>query len=166
MRRCPRSIWCLLILIAGMGRLGQAGEHRVYGVHRALDLGGGAAPKDYYVDLGAQDGVQVGSILEVKRLIPTFDDLNESFRRDVTVAVGFLQVTAIQQDVAVARLYPGALNASGLPVVRLGDLVQVSPNPAIENGSLPESSDRKSGTPPAPALPAEPRTAPVKSTAP
>lgn len=110
----------------------QAADFTVYNVFRPLDLGEGAEPlpKDYYVNMGASDGVRSGMVLEVLRKVATFDLASQKLYKDVTLPVAKLKVIHVESNAAVARLEklappeltPGISNRA----VLVGDMVRVA----------------------------------------
>jgi hypothetical protein len=73
---------------------------------RKLNYGneGEIPEKDYYVNIGSNQGVQVGALLEVNRRISTYDLSTERFYKDVTVPIAWIKVIHVEPRVAVARL--------------------------------------------------------------
>jgi hypothetical protein len=105
MRRFTIGIVLLMTLCISTAKV-QAAEFVVYSVFRALDFGnpGEDPQKDYYVNMGSANGVQVGSVLEVTRRVPTYDMLNEKLYKDVQIPIAHLKVIHVENNAAVARL--------------------------------------------------------------
>lgn len=108
-----RAAWtfALAIGLAALARsLGahamEPGDGVVYSVSRALDLGGGEPPppKDFYVNLGAAQGLQPGSRLTVRRRVSTYDLAAEKLYKDVTFSIATLRVIHVERNIAIARL--------------------------------------------------------------
>lgn len=108
----------------------QAQDPVVYSVFRNLDLGnpGEAAQKDYYVNIGAAQGLKPGKRLEVSRRISTYDLLSEKLYRDVTFPIATLTVIHAEANAAIARLekmHPAEKTPASIPrAVMVGDIVQ------------------------------------------
>lgn len=83
-----------------------ASEAVVYSVYRGVDLGnpGETPQKDYYVNLGVQQGVAVGSVLEVSRRLASYDLLSEKLYKDVVFPIATVKVIHAESGVAIARL--------------------------------------------------------------
>ena len=82
------------------------GDTVVYGVHRALDLGGkGERPKtDYFINMGARSGVVKGDIIEARRNTPSYDLLNRRLYKDMSYPIARMRIIHVERSMAVARL--------------------------------------------------------------
>ena len=121
-----------LAIVALYPALSQADEHVIYGVQRGVDLGiqGQAPQKDFYVNLGADQGVQVGSLLEVLRRTSTYDLNTQKLYKDMVYPIGRLRVIHVESNAAIARL-DQILPGDKTPVMptqslMIGDLVQLT----------------------------------------
>jgi hypothetical protein len=109
-----------------------ASEAVVYGVYRGVDLGnpGETPAKDFYVNLGSQQGLQTGSILEVSRKLATYDLMSEKLYKDVVFPIATLKVIHAEPGVAIARLdkmiAPDKSPSFSPRAVMVGDLVRKS----------------------------------------
>ena len=83
-----------------------ANDAVVYSVYKGVDLGnpGETPSKDYYVNLGSQQGVDKGTILEVSRKLATYDLLSEKLYKEVVFPIATLKVIHAESGVAIARL--------------------------------------------------------------
>jgi hypothetical protein len=99
-------MWLLALFLALSPRTVQASEFRVYGLYRALNMGadGENPPKDYYVNMGTQNGVSQGSVLEVLRRMSTYDVENQQVYQDMSYPIARIKIIHVEKDVAVARL--------------------------------------------------------------
>ncbi len=105
-----RSLW--KILIFGLGSLVlfapsvQAYDHVVYSIYKNLDLGDPNDPpmKDYYVNMGTQQGLRKGAVLEVHRKVATYDLTSQKLYRDITFPIATLKVIHVESNAAIARL--------------------------------------------------------------
>jgi hypothetical protein len=110
--------------------IAHAADFVVYSVYQGLDLGnpGEAPQRDYYVNMGAANGLRAGSQLEVSRRIATYDLLNEKLYKDMTLPVGKLKVIHVEANSAICRvdkLAPIADNpALSTRAVMVGDIVK------------------------------------------
>ncbi len=107
-----------------------ASEFVVYSIYRGLSMGNldEIPDKDYYVNMGSDQGLREGSILEVLRRVSTYDLLNEQFYRDLTFPIAKLKVIHAENKASVARL-DRFLPAANTPVmtpraVMVGDQVR------------------------------------------
>jgi len=132
-----RWLWTLLTIATIGGILAipakaAAADFVVYSVYKSLDLGnpGETPQKDYYVNMGSQNGVREGMILDVLRKVPTYDLLTEKLYRDVVFPIAKLRVIHSESGAAIARLEK--LNpvektpAMPTRAVMIGDLVRVA----------------------------------------
>ncbi len=85
---------------------GATGEFVIYGVYRGLNFGnpGEMPEKDYYINMGSNQGVEEGSVIEVFRRTPTYDILNNQSFGDMTVKIGFAKVIHVEPKMAIVRL--------------------------------------------------------------
>ena len=79
-------------------------DHTVYQVFRPIDMGDGITPpKDIYISMGLNDGLQKGSQLDVYRRISSFDNLTQKHMGDHMIPVGRLKVIYADEKTAIAR---------------------------------------------------------------
>ncbi|MBK9294341.1 MAG: hypothetical protein IPM57_07830 [Oligoflexia bacterium] len=83
---------------------------------------------DYYINIGQEQGVQPGQIINVYRRVPVIDVYKYQNHPDMRVAVGKLKVIYTQKTMSVARLYKSA-TPSKTPVLEfekmmVGDRVE------------------------------------------
>jgi hypothetical protein len=121
-----------LVIVALFPTISQANEFVIYGVHRALDLGnpGESPQKDFYVNLGSDQGVRIGASLEVLRRTSTYDLNTQKLYKDMLYPIGKLKVIHVESNAAIARLEQ-FLPADKTPILApkafmIGDLVQLS----------------------------------------
>lgn len=108
-------------------------DYVVYSVYQAINMSNDpkdAPPKDYYINMGKQQGVHQGSILEVRRRVSTYDLVSEQLYRDLTVPVALVKVIHVEAVAAIARLQK-LLPLQSTPMVAprailVGDLVRFS----------------------------------------
>lgn len=107
-----------------------AADAIVYSVYKGIDLGNpnDESQKDFFINLGTQDGIQPGTIVEVSRRSPSYDLTTEKLYKDLVYPIARLKVIHAEKDAAIARLdrmYP----ADKTPVLNpraiiVGDLVK------------------------------------------
>ncbi len=131
--------WIRKILLVSLGfamsgglTVARATEFSVYEVFRAVDLGESdrPPPKEFFVNMGAIQGVRKGSVLDVYRKISSFDNLAEKHGGEHMVPVGRIKVIHADERTAIARMErfvsleqePALLPQS----VMIGDLVRLA----------------------------------------
>jgi hypothetical protein len=132
-----RRIRRLLMLALGIGVNGfittaHAADFSVYEVFRSIDLGENdrPPPKEFFVNMGALQGVKKGSVLDVYRKISSFDNLAEKLGGEHLVPVGRIKVIHADERSAIARIdryvsleqEPALLPQS----IMIGDLVRLA----------------------------------------
>ncbi len=134
MGRIMKFILLLALGVPGVGMVpeAQAGEFNVYEVFRAIDLGENdrPPPKEFFVNMGAVQGVRKGSVLDVYRKISSFDNLTEKHGGEHLVPVGRIKVIHADERTAIARMdrfvsweqEPALLPQS----IMIGDLVRLA----------------------------------------
>jgi hypothetical protein len=63
-----------------------------------------APPKEYFVDIGARDGVREGDLLEVSRSIPVVEAQTAGSFHVMKVVLGEVKVTLVGETSALARV--------------------------------------------------------------
>ena len=83
-----------------------AADYSVYEVFRAIDLGEAEhqPPKEFFINMGSQQGVKKGAVLDVYRKISSFDNLTEKLAGEHVVPVGRIKVIHADERTAIARL--------------------------------------------------------------
>jgi hypothetical protein len=132
-----RWIWTILSLLAVAGILslpetGEAADFVVYSVYKNIDLGNAdeVPQRDFYVNMGAVQGVRKGMSLDVYRKTSTYDLMTEKLYKDLVFPIARLRVIHVESTAAVARL-DSLLPADQTPAyspraVMVGDLVRVA----------------------------------------
>ncbi len=129
-----------MLLVAGIGALMTAiparaaeRDYVVYSTYRGVDLGGAGenSPRDYYVNMGSENGIRPGSVLEVWRKVPTYDLSSQKLYKDLSFPVARVKVIHVESNAAVARLetfYPPEKSPAVLPrAIMVGDMVRATP---------------------------------------
>jgi hypothetical protein len=83
-----------------------ADEFTVYQVFRSVDLGESdrPPPKDIFINMGANQGVKKGAVLDVYRKVSSFDNLTQKLAGDHMIPVGRIKVIHSDEKTAIARL--------------------------------------------------------------
>ena len=120
----------LLALPGTFARDVLAAEHFVYSVLKGLDFGnpGEQPQRDYYVNIGTNQGVRTGDKLEVLRRVPTYDVPSQKLYKDLTFPFATLKVIHAESNAAIARLEelspPEKTPVLSPSAVMVGDLVR------------------------------------------
>ena len=95
-----------------------AEESIVYSIYKGLDFGnpGENPQKDFYVNIGTQQGVKPGSVLEVIRKIATYDLTSQKLYKDVVFPIAKIKVIHAEPNASIARL-ESMLPAEQTPVI-------------------------------------------------
>lgn len=108
-----------------------ATEYVVYSIYQGLNMGnpGEISQKDYYINMGIQQGIHKGSILLVMRQVPSYDIMNKQLYRDVVFPIALLKVIHVEPGASIARL-DHLLPVENTPAitpraVMVGDTVQI-----------------------------------------
>jgi hypothetical protein len=124
------GIACILEMIVPLRAL--AADYSVYEVFRAVDLGESdrPPPKEIFVNMGSNQGVKKGSVLDVYRKVVSFDNLSEKVGGEHMIPVGRIKVIHTDEKTAIARLdrfVSLEQEVSLLPqTVMIGDLVRLA----------------------------------------
>lgn len=122
----------ILALVAGISLPSYAlsAEAIVYSVFKGVDLGNPneELQKDYFVNLGTNQGIEIGATLEVARRHPSYDLTTEKLYKDLVFPFARLKVIHAEKDASIARvekLYPADKTPVMVPrAVIVGDLVR------------------------------------------
>lgn len=78
----------------------------VYSVERSLSTGepGEKLERDYYISMGTNKGVKLGSVVEVLRRSPSYNLKTEKLHKDHLFPIARLKVIYAEESTAVARL--------------------------------------------------------------
>lgn len=104
----------------------------VYSVFKGIDLGNPneMIQRDYFVNLGTNQGIRVGTVLEVARKSPSYDLTTEKLYKDLIFPFAQIKVIHAEKDASIARLeklYPLERTPALTPrSVIVGDFVKIS----------------------------------------
>ncbi len=129
------KLWASLLAIAAwtfVPSVLAADTAIVYSVFKGVDLGNPneMLQKDYFINLGTNQGIRVGTVLEVARKAPSYDLTTEKLYKDLIFPFAQVKVIHAEKDASIARLeklYPMDRTPVLVPrSVIVGDLVRVS----------------------------------------
>ena len=107
-------------------------NYLVYGVKTDFPMNDGdTSVRDVYVNMGTNQGLKVGTNLDVYRSIPTSDNLNNKNAQNINFKIAKLKVIHAEAGVAVARILEVNQPSKDTPMsgfnsVMVGDTVDVS----------------------------------------
>jgi hypothetical protein len=125
----------LILLVLAMSFTAQAGEktYSVFDIKKTVPLNDHQKTfRDFYVNIGSEQGVKVGSILAVYRRQGVVDYYRNVLHDDLLVPVAHMRVIMAQKGMSVARI-ESLTPAKQIPVVEfntvmLGDRVELAQN--------------------------------------
>ena len=106
-------------------------DFSVYNVASSIPMGtpGEVRLKDYYVNMGSNQGLKKGDFLEALRRLPSYDLMDQEFSRDLIFPIAVLKVIHVQSNAAICRLekmLPLQSTPSISPLsVMVGDYIRV-----------------------------------------
>lgn len=107
-----------------------ASDYKVFGIRTEFPMQDGQKLfRDVYVNMGTNQGIKNGSMLDVFRVTTTVDELNQKTGRNISFKIGRLKVIHAEADLAVARvtemLSPDTTPIGSYTNVMVGDEVEV-----------------------------------------
>lgn len=108
-----------------------APEHFVFGMKTEVPMSDKDNPrKDYYLNIGLNQGVKTGSILDVYRTVTTSDDINNRSAQNILFKIARVKVIHAEGDISVARtleiVAPTETPIGNYQSVVVGDRVAIS----------------------------------------
>jgi hypothetical protein len=81
-------------------------DYAIYQVYRQVDLGTSSVPppQQIFVNMGAEQGVKKGTILDVYRKLSSFDLLTQKHVGDHMLPIGRIKVIHTDDTTAIARI--------------------------------------------------------------
>jgi hypothetical protein len=124
-------LWMMTIAIYALcATAALAADFKVFGIRTDYPMSDGQALfRDVYVNMGTNQGIKTGSILEASRVVTTVDELNQRTGRNISFKIAKLKVIHAETDVAVARVMsfqsPESTPIGSFTNVMVGDEVEV-----------------------------------------
>jgi hypothetical protein len=86
--------------------IGFARDYIIYSISQEIPMGedNEVLKKNYYINMGTQQGVEVGNVLNVFRSISRQDPYESKTRYNYTVKVGELKVLHAEDNTAIGKL--------------------------------------------------------------
>lgn len=108
-----------------------APEHIVFGMKTEIAMSTTDKPrKDYYMNIGTNQGVKQGTVLDVFRTVTTTDDINNRSAANIVFKVAKVKVIHAENEISVGRiaeiLPPVDVPIGAFPTVVVGDRVSVA----------------------------------------
>ncbi len=84
----------------------QAKDYQIFGVDQDISMGfeKEILAKNYYVNIGSNQGIAKGSVLEVFRNINRYNPYENKKRANFHVKIGEIQIVHTEGDIAIATL--------------------------------------------------------------
>jgi hypothetical protein len=122
-------IICMMFVQTSYGR-----DYIIYSVSQQLPMGNKEQKlrKNYYVNMGSEQGLKEGSKLDVFRIVSRYNPYDDSKRVNYKVRIGTLEVLHVEDEAAITRSNSLLLDDND-PVLSIdrfmiGDRVDISIN--------------------------------------
>ena len=126
-----RLVSLACILLVALASTGFARDYIIYSIYQPIPMGEPNEPrtKNYYVNMGRDQGLKKGTQLNVYRNVSRLDPYNSNKRYNYKIKVGELNVIHSEEDGAIANISK-ITNDEGEPLLdidhfMIGDLVDV-----------------------------------------
>lgn len=108
-----------------------APDHIVFGVKTEIPMADDERPRrDFYMNIGTNQGVKVGSVLDVFRSVTSSDNINNRSARNVVFKFAKLKIIHAEDDISVGRIIeilpPAKTPIGEYPTVIVGDRVAIA----------------------------------------
>lgn len=118
----------ILALLLAFPFTSQAAE--VFGVRTDFTLNNTETKyRDVYVNMGTEQGIKIGSLLDAFRTLTTIDEINQRTGRNISFRIAKLKVIHAEGSISVARVVqmmdPEATPVGTYTNVMVGDTVEV-----------------------------------------
>lgn len=136
----------VFLILSDVSAQAQSKQFTIFDIRRNLPLTENEQVyRDYYVNLGTDDGVKEGAVLAVYRRLPVTDVYRNKTHTDLVVPLGHIKVILAQRSMSVARL-ASLVDQAQIPVVQyekimLGDRVELSSQLAADSKPLAPKSE-------------------------
>lgn len=83
-----------------------AEDFTIYSVNQKLNLGYSdeIPQKDYFINMGSEQGIKEGTLLKVLRKMSSYDLINQQLYHDFTFPIALIKVIHVENSTAIARL--------------------------------------------------------------
>ena len=122
----------ILLSIVTLPNSGRAAEFTVYSVYQHLDLGNEneKPQRDYYINMGTDQGVRKGSSVTVIKKVATYDAVSEKLYKEMAFPFARMKIIHAEPNLSVARVEK-FLPVENVPAVNpqavmVGDIVRLS----------------------------------------
>lgn len=129
---CKIFLFSLMSLLMGALNITHAREHQIYSIAQEIPMGykDEIIKKNYYVNMGQNQGVSSGTVLDVYRIISILNPYDNQRRMNHRVKIGEIKVLHAEDDAAIGTLVKFE-NNSETPLFEIrnfmiGDHVSVS----------------------------------------
>ncbi len=123
----------ILIMMLSQLHTVNASNFLIYSVMQEVPMGDGTSPKkNYYVNIGKNQGTRIGSVLDVYRTITQSDPYETKKRYDYNVKIGELKIIHQDEEASIA-IIKNFKDGDETPVLdvrnfMIGDVIKVSTN--------------------------------------
>lgn len=95
-----------LLAIAAIGASAQAREHQIYSVSEEVPMGyeNEVLKKNYYVNIGENQGVRRGATLDVFRIVSKLNPYENQKRINHRIKIGELKILHADEEAAIGAL--------------------------------------------------------------
>ncbi len=126
-------ILSLLLLSFTLGFRASAADFYVTSVIRDVPMSKGEiVPKDYYINAGVNNGLQEGVVLDVRRKMITYDNINSRVIGNTAIKIAKIKVIHSDGNFSIARMVKwnerDKTPLAGYDGVMIGDLIEVASN--------------------------------------
>ncbi|MEX0799021.1 MAG: hypothetical protein WEB87_02295 [Bacteriovoracaceae bacterium] len=106
MKRSCKFLFTAIFCLLALSTTANAREHQIYSVSEEVPMGydNETLKKNYYVNIGANQGVQKGATLNVYRIISKLNPYENKRRVNHRVKIGELKVLHSDDEAAIASL--------------------------------------------------------------
>jgi hypothetical protein len=120
----------ILLISALLFPLSASAAHQVFGVRSDFSLDDNAPKfRDVYVNMGTEQGIKEGSVLDAFRTLTTVDEINQRTGQNISFRIAKLKVIHAEGSVAVARVIqvmpPETTPVGTYTNVMVGDSVEI-----------------------------------------
>ncbi len=102
-----------------------ARDYIIYSIAQDLPMGepNEFIKKNYYIDIGSEQGVEPGNKLKVYRSISRLDPYQSKKRYNYNVPIGTIEVIHVEQNSAIAKMHTNEINSKDSPYTEIKDFM-------------------------------------------